>query len=227
MTLALATPRLNLNGAAIALVVLAVGFNLPYGYLGAAFDYPNILRRPPAEILQAFTAGGNALILAWYGFALAALAFVPVGLAHALSRGRIQAEPVLAISAAVTGALAGLTQAMGLLRWVMVVPELAKTGDAQGFMLLHAYAGVAIGEHLGMLLTATHIALIGVIQLREGARKTAILGLVIAAAIATGAFEGLAMALQIDGHLLGLAAMLGYIALTFWLLASARWMARV
>jgi len=232
MTLSLAKtrlklPRLHVTGTAVALLTLAVGFNLPYTYLGVAFDYPNILRKDPAQIMAAFTAGGPALILAWYGFALAALAFVPVGLAHAMARGRIQAEPVLAISAAIAGALAGLTQAMGLLRWVMVVPELAKTGDVQGFMLLHAYAGVAIGEHLGMILTASHIALVSLMQLREGARKTAVLGAVIAAAILTGAMEGLAMALQVDGNLLGLSSMLGYIALTFWLIASARWMARV
>jgi len=227
MTFALSLPRLQFTGTAAALAVLALAVNGPFSYLGATFDYPDILRHPATEILQAFTAGGNALILAWYAFALAALGFIPVGLAHAMARGRIQAEPVLAISAAITGALAGLTQAMGLLRWVMVVPELAKTGDAQGFLLLHAYAGVAVGEHLGMILTAAHVALISLIQLREGARKTAILGAVIAVAIGTGAMEGLAMALQIDGHLLGLTAMLGYIALTVWLLASAKWMARV
>ncbi len=227
MTFALALPRLHVTGTAAALAALALAFNVPYSYLAATFDYPDILRHPAGEILQAFTAGGPALVLAWYGFALAALAFVPVGIAHALAKGRIQAEPVLAISAALTGALAGLTQAMGLLRWVMVVPELAKTGDTQGFLLLHAYAGVAIGEHLGMLLTAAHIGLIALIQMREGAKKTALLGAVIAAAIATGAMEGLAMALNLDGSVLGLTAMLGYIALTFWLLASAQWMARV
>jgi hypothetical protein len=226
MTLSLATPRLNLNGTALALAALAIAFNLPYGYLGAAFDYPNILRQPPAEILKAFTAGGNALILAWYGFALAALAFVPVGIAHAMTRSRVSAAPALAIAAAITGALAGLTQAMGLLRWVMVVPELARSGDVEGFVLLHAYAGVAIGEHLGMLLTAGHIALISLMQQREGARKTAMLGLVISTLIGLGAFEGLAMALQLNGAALGLMAMVGYIALTAWLLASARWLTR-
>ena len=131
MTFALSAPRIPLNATAIALVGLAIAFNLPYAYLGAAFDYPNILRKPPAEILAAFTAGGPMLILAWYGFALAALAFIPVGLAHAMSKDRLRTAPALAISAAILGALAGLTQAMGLLRWVMVVPELAQSGDAQ------------------------------------------------------------------------------------------------
>ena len=226
MTFALSAPRIPLNATAIALVGLAIAFNLPYAYLGAAFDYPNILRKPPAEILAAFTAGGPMLILAWYGFALAALAFIPVGLAHAMSKDRLRTAPALAISAAILGALAGLTQAMGLLRWVMVVPELAQSGDAQGFVLLHAFAGVAVGEHLGMLLTAAHVTVIGLMQVREGARKTAVLGLGIAALIGFGAFEGLAMALHMDGKAFGLMAMSGYIALTAWLIASARWTAR-
>lgn len=226
MTLSLSSPRFTLTGTAAALVGLAVAFNLPFAYLGAAFDYPNILRKPPAEILQAFTAGGPMLVLAWYGFALAALAFIPVGLAHALAKDRLRTAPALAISAAILGALAGLTQAMGLLRWVMVVPGLAQSGDAQGFMLLHAYAGVAVGEHLGMLLTAAHVTVISLMQGREGARKTTVLGLGIAVLIGLGAFEGLAMALQLDGKALGLMAMTGYIALTAWLVASAVWVAR-
>ncbi|MEO7380510.1 MAG: hypothetical protein ABIV25_02085 [Paracoccaceae bacterium] len=96
----------------------------------------------------------------------------------------------------------------------MVVPELARSGDTQGFILLNAYAGVAIGEHLGMLLTTTHIALISLLQLRQCARKTAILGTIVAALIGLGSFEGLAMALQLNVHPLGLCAMIGYIGLT-------------
>lgn len=64
MDLSLAKPRFTLNGTAVALVALAVAFNLPFACLGAAFDYPNILRKPAAEILAAFTAGGPMLVLA-------------------------------------------------------------------------------------------------------------------------------------------------------------------
>lgn len=80
------------------------------------------------------------------------------------------AMPALAVSAGILGALAGLTQGMGLPRWVMVVPGLAQSGDVQGFVLLHAYAGVAVGGHLGMLLTAAHVTVISLMQGREGAQ---------------------------------------------------------
>jgi hypothetical protein len=115
----------------------------------------------------------------------------------------------------VLGALAGLTQAMGLLRWVMVVPGLAAAteGGAQ-FAMLHAYAGVAIGEHLGMLLTAAHVAVMALIQAREAQRGLAILGGVTAAGITLGAYEGVALALGLDGTVFSLGAIAAYLLLT-------------
>ncbi|MGQ0565365.1 MAG: DUF4386 family protein [Gemmobacter sp.] len=216
---------LPLRLAALSLIALAVFFNLPYARLAATFDYPAILRRPAAEVLDAFADGGADLILTWHAFALAALLFVPVALAHALAGGRVTAFPALAVAAAVTGALAGLTQAMGLLRWVMVVPDLARTGDVQGFALLHAWAGVALGEHLGMTLTALHVALVGAIQAREGRRMLAVLAGVTAALILGGAQEGAVLALGRDGALFGALAIGGYLALTVWMIGSgAGWL---
>ena len=203
-----------------ALIGLAVAFNLPFARLAAVFDYPGILRQPPEEVLTAFAVGGASLILTWYAFALAALLFMPVSMAHALGAGRISRFPALAVAAAVAGSLAGLVQAMGLLRWVMVVPELARVGDTQGFILLHAYAGVALGEHLGQLLTALSVIVIAVMQWVEARRITATLGAVTALAIGTGAFEGVALAIGADGSLLGQSAVMGYMLLTAWMVAS-------
>lgn len=50
MTLELAT--------AIVLVLVPVAFNGAFLELGRAFDYPDILRREPDEILRRFAAGG-------------------------------------------------------------------------------------------------------------------------------------------------------------------------
>ena len=50
-----------------SLIALAVGFNLPFALLAARFDYPDILRRPVAEILTAFQAGGRR----WSGSGIA------------------------------------------------------------------------------------------------------------------------------------------------------------
>lgn len=214
------------RGLAVAVAALAVGFNLPFARLAVIFDYPGILRQPPEAILQAFAAGGPSLILTWYAFALAALIFIPVAMAHSLALNRTQTAAPLAIAAAVAGALAGVLQAMGLLRWVMVVPGLAAAGDVQGFALLHAFAGVAVGEHLGQLLTALHVALVAAIQRGEGARIVSALGQATAGAITLGAFEGVALSIGVDGAVFGMLAIAGYLGLTLWMLGSARHLLR-
>ena len=102
-------------------IVLAIVFNVPFSILAATYDYPDVLRRPPGEALDMFAAGGAQLILTWHAFALSALALVPMAFALALTLQRINERPALAIGAAITGALAGLAQAIGLWRWVFVI----------------------------------------------------------------------------------------------------------
>lgn len=204
----------------LSLIALAVLFNLPFARLAQTFNYPDILRQPTETILAAFTAGGPALIATWYVFALSAMLMIPVSLAHAFARHRLTTAPELAISAALIGTLAGLLQAMGLLRWVLVVPGLAATGDTQGFALIDAYAGMGLGEHLGMLLTAFHVALISLIQHREGARLTCLIGAATTLLIALGGMEGPALALGLNGTAFGLAAIAGYLFLSLWLVIS-------
>ena len=52
--------RTLLGAAALS---LAIAFNLPFALLASSFDYPDILRRPAGEVLDAFAAGGAPLIL--------------------------------------------------------------------------------------------------------------------------------------------------------------------
>ena len=66
--------RLITAGLLIAMPIL---FNLFFGLLQARFDYPDILRRPPDEVLRRFAAGGPGLIALWYGFALTPALFLP------------------------------------------------------------------------------------------------------------------------------------------------------
>jgi hypothetical protein len=48
-------------------------FNLCFAMLARGFDYPDILRRPTAEVLTRFRAGGTHLVLLWWAFALTAV----------------------------------------------------------------------------------------------------------------------------------------------------------
>ncbi|ESQ73993.1 DUF4386 family protein [Asticcacaulis sp. AC402] len=218
--------------AGLAAIVFAIGFNIPYAILAVTYDYPDILRRPASEALEKFAAGGAGLVLTWHAFAFAALLFVPLAVALALTQKRVREKPALAVGAAVAGALAGLAQAMGLWRWVFVVPGLAQahrdpqTNDTsklaaeQTFSLINQYGGVAIGEHMGQLLTALFVVLLCGLQWNEGRRITASIGFVTAAAIAVGTNEGVAIAIGQSGEAFAMATIVGFLGLTIWLLAT-------
>lgn len=224
------------KGRQIALGAAAIGFavvfNIPFSVLGATFDYPQVLRRPPGEVLDLFAAAGPGLVLTWYAFMLCALALIPLSGALAITRQRLAARPGLALTAAAAGALAGLAQAIGLQRWVFTVPGLARlhadpatSPDARlaaerTFDMLGQFAGVGIGEHIGQLLTALFIACLARLQWSERQRVTASLGALAAAIIALGTGEGLAIAMGQSGETFALATILGFAGLTLWLIAS-------
>lgn len=215
-----------------ALIALAVGFNVPFALLGARFDYPDILRHPAAEVLQAFAAAGPGLVLIWYAFALSAILMVPVAIALAFSGSDWQARPALSIGAAITGALAGLVQAIGLLRWVFAVPVLAQsyvdpaTTEAQraalelGFDVLNLWGGVAIGEHLGQILTCLWLALVAAQRWHSTNRLDRVgngLAVLAIAGISVGLGEGLSVALGSPADLFSLFTILGYLAFSAWM----------
>jgi hypothetical protein len=211
-------------------IALAIVFNVPFSILAVTYNYPDVLRGPPGEALDLFAAGGAQLILTWHAFALSALAMIPVAIALSLTPQRINERPALAIGAAITGALAGLAQAIGLWRWVFVIPGLASahaTGDAEtqrsaerAFDILNQYGGVAIGEHLGQWLTALFILLLALAQWQERARISATIGFIAAIAITIGLHEGVALALGQSGEAFGLITIAGFLAFTIWLIAT-------
>ena len=84
------TPARLTGGAAIA---LGIGFNVPYALLAAWYDYPAILRQSSATVLQRFAEGGDALVLAWFAFMMAALALVPLACALALRDAHLRRLP--------------------------------------------------------------------------------------------------------------------------------------
>jgi len=144
-------------------------FNATLALLGKRFDYPEILRRPTSEILERFRAGGPSLILLWWAFMLSGLLLI----AGAVLLGQVLGFGDIVPVATTIGVLAGLVQMLGLLRWVYVVPGLARTYanptfeleqrevHAAVFRALHQYLGVGLGEHLGYLFTGIRSVLIG------------------------------------------------------------------
>jgi hypothetical protein len=210
------------------LIAAPLWFNATFAVLGNRFDYPGILRRPTEEILERFRAGGPSLILLWWAFMLSGLLMIvaAVLLSQALGFGG-----VLPLAMAM-GVLAGLVQMLGLLRWVFLVPSLARayddpqTSPAQReatvaiFRAFHQYLGVGVGEHLGYLLTGIWSMLIGV-GVIQGAELPAWLGwpgIVIGAGLTLGSAEFLGPNEERGWTLAGVAIPVLYIAWSLWLL---------
>ena len=160
--------------AAIPLIVVPIAFNVAFTMLARSFSYPDILREPSGKILVAFHNGGAGLRLLWWAFAMTALLMLPVVVlfAELFPSGQLRS---LAVA---TGVLSALVQTLGLARWAFAVPGLARRyvapdatenqrdGAEIVFEALHRYLGVAVGEHLGYLLTgawtiATALLIVG------------------------------------------------------------------
>lgn len=159
--------------AGLFFVLGAVLVNIPYTLLIVNFDYPDILRAPVDRILTQFQAGGDSLIYTW-------LAFAWVGLP--LLFGTVMLNPILGRekypfleTATTIGVIGGIVQIVGLLRWVFVIPVIARlytdpiTDSATKeslsalFMVVHQYGGVVLGEHMGQFLTILWMSMISAI----------------------------------------------------------------
>lgn len=149
------------RSVSLAIVVFLVVANAPYIWLIEHFDYDDILREPARVILDRFHEGGDALVLAWFVFAMGSLLFIPV----ALGLGAVfKARGLGGNGAELLGVTSAAAQAVGLLRWVFVVPALAATYVARDssaamreavvitFDAVHRFGGMIIGEMLGQLL---------------------------------------------------------------------------
>lgn len=163
--------------AGILLIAVPIAFNLAFGALAATFAYPDILRRPTAEVLAKFRAGGAKLVMLWWAFAMTAALLTP--LAVLVSTALHGASPALLLTAAAIGVVASVVQFLGLIRWPFLVPYLAREAGKPDlsparaesidivFQSFHRYLGVSVGEHLGFLFTGSWTALIGVAILQS------------------------------------------------------------
>ncbi len=177
----------------ILFILGAVLVNIPYVLLIMNFDYPDILRQPPGEILTLFREGGTGLKSTWLAFAWLGL---PLLMAIVMLQGVMQQKDTPYLwSATVAGVIGGIAQMIGLLRWAFVVPVLAgiymdptasaatKESTVVVFQALHSYAGVVLGEHIGQTFTIIWMVLISLAMFRSNLFKPLLAWLGIAAAI--------------------------------------------
>lgn len=163
-------PLVRITG--ILFILLVILSNIPYTLLIQTFNYDDILREPVGIVLTQFQGGGISLILTWLGFGLSALLLIPASLLlHRVMHSSLtfrhrlgqNFSPILSI-ATTMGILSGTLQAIGLMRWVFVIPVLANLyNDPESstvtretvaviYQVVSQYGGVAIGECLGQIL---------------------------------------------------------------------------
>ena len=217
------------TAAGVVLIVSPLWFTVNFALLGKRFEYPDILRRPTSEVLERFRAGGGSLILLWWTFMLTGLLLI----AGAVLLGQVLGFGGIVPLATAIGVLAGLVQMLGLLRWVYLVPVLARTYsdpsltadqrevEAAIFRALHQYLGVGVGEHLGYLFTGIWSILIGVGVIQGTALPTWLgwPGVLIGVGLVVGSAEFLGPNEERGWDLGGAAIPNLYIAWSVWLLA--------
>jgi hypothetical protein len=216
----------------VTLVALPLAFNAAFAALAAKFDYPDILRRPTHEVLDRFRSGGSSLVVLWWAFAMTAVALAP--LAVLLGRSLDGASDDLRSVGATVGVLAAVVQFLGLIRWPFLVPYLARVSaedDANParreavdivFQSFNRYLGVAVGEHLGYLLTGAWTVLVGVALTQSTVAPgwLGIPGIVIGVLLALCSLEFVGPFETEGWKLAGVLTPIAYIAWSLWLIAA-------
>jgi hypothetical protein len=218
--------------AAFLLIAVPIAFNLAFFELGRAFDYPNILRKEPDEILRRFHAGGSGLVLRWQAMLVSALAMLPL---VALVAVVLEPPAPWAVASVVVGSAAALVQALGLVRWPFAVPELARRyvtavgPDAAQtrrtievvFATLHRLLGVGIGEHLGYLLTGVWTLLVAgsIVSTTVLPAWLGLVGVPIGLGLLVGTLEFVGPNEEHGWPLAGTIVPVAYIAWSIWLIA--------
>lgn len=215
----------------VLLVLLPLAYNGLYTMLARSFDYPDILRRPTEEVLQRFTAGGTKLLLTWWAFAMSAVLLAPT--AVLVSATFADANPTLLTVATAIGLLAALVQFLGLIRWPLAVPHLAREMTSPSssaskkdavdvvFQTLNRYLGVAVGEHLGYMFTGIWTALVGIAIVQSDLLHAAfgLIGLLLAPLFVVGSMEFIGANERRGWKFAGMVVPIAYIGWSLWLLA--------
>ena len=152
----------------------AIAFGISASVLSATFDWPDILRENADVVLPAFSAGGDTLIWTWFATAWTyAILAVPLLL---LPRVLGLANHAVLKVATTIGTASVAFSLIGFLRWVFVVPALArewtegndvtKAAVEAAWLAQHQLGGALLGEHLGELLVIGWSITLSVIILR-------------------------------------------------------------
>ncbi len=213
----------------VLLVVGAVLVNIPYTLLIVNFDYPDILRASVDHILTRFQAGGSPLIFTWLAFAWIGL---PMLFGVIMLKSILAQENSHFLEVATTiGVIGFVVQVIGLLRWVFVVPVIARLysdpATSAGmkdallalFVGIHQFGGVLLGEHMGQLFIVIWMSMISAIIYKSAlfARWVAWLGW-IASAVYLLAQTELFATVMLNFPVIGWAGLSGSLLWLLWMI---------
>ena len=156
--------------AAVPPGLAPIWFNTWFAVLAKRFEYPDVLRRPPAEVLSRFRDGGSGLILTWWAFMLSGLLLIPTIVAvgkvvvphrRRPDRGRHRRGRAGGAGADARPAAVGLPGAMARSGRTSR-PNLRSSARSRSRSRRSTGSlGVGVGEHLGYLLTGLWSVLFG------------------------------------------------------------------
>lgn len=162
-----------LAGAGV-LAGVVVFFLAAVAVLSSAIDWPASLDLPAADVLPLLERNADSVAWGYFLYLMSSLLIAPAAilLSHGLGVGR-----TLATALAVTAGLTAVLRAIGIVRWLTVLPDLADGYTTAAdrpqrellFAAIDSYGG-AIGEILGTGLTGGLWLLLLGAALRTGAR---------------------------------------------------------
>ena len=211
--------------------------NIPYSLLISNFDYPAILREPVDLILTRFQAGGSPLIYTWLAFAWVGL---PLLFGAIMLKRILEKENSFYVETATTiGVIGFIAQVTGLLRWVFVVPVIARLYVAPStsaaakealtaiFMVIHQYGGVVLGEHIGQIFIVIWMSMVSAIIYKSAlfARWVAYLGWIASAVYILAQTELLATVIP-DFPVVSWAGLAGSLLWLLWMIVLGIYLVR-
>lgn len=186
---AVTADRSFLSHARLAALLLAAQFTAmwtAFFILAPSIDWPASLDAPPSLILPLILEQSVPVFLGYLSYLVHALLLIPIA---ALLPSALKMSPVMDRNTLVFGILAGFAKALGITRWLFLMPELAasfvdpsaseasRAAVGVVYEAFNAYAG-GVGEILGVgLFAGIWTILLSTALIRNGARFLGIAGI--------------------------------------------------
>jgi len=172
-----ASPSQARRRTAALLLIQFVTMWAAFFILAPAINWPASLDEPPAVILPLILDQSGAVFAGYLSYLIHALALIPLAI---LLRDALRLDGAMGRAVVTLGVLAGFAKALGIVRWLFLMPGLAaaytdpaatpatKDAIAVVYEAFNAYAG-GVGELLGVgLFAGIWTIVISVAVLRQG-----------------------------------------------------------